>query len=85
MSQKLVDFLTVFSDTSKTAIMVILLGLASFFRVNGYVDGSGFVELMKTTTIAYFGTTTMVGFTDMIKGHLEAKLKSITAPSQDNS
>ena len=81
MNQKLADALEVFSDTDKTAIMLLLLALASFFRMKGYVDGPGLVELLKTTTVSYFGTTTIVHFTSMIKDHLADKLNMSQPPT----
>ncbi len=83
MSQKLADFLETFEDVNKTAIMLFLLGLAAVFRVKGFITPDGYVELMKTTTVSYFGTATVVHFTSMVKDHLANKLATLT--SQTNS
>ena len=77
MKQSLADFLEVFTDTNKTAIMLFLLGLSSFFRVKGYITPDGYVDLVKTTTISFFGTTTCVHFVGMIKDHLATKLETL--------
>lgn len=82
MTQAMADFLEIFTDTSKTTIMFLLLIVAIALRVDNYIDGSGFVSLMQTTTVAYFGTTTLVHFTTMIKDHLEAKL-STPVPAEE--
>ena len=73
MPQWLADLLEVFTDTNKTTLMACLLGLGSIFRIKGYIDGSQFVELIKTTTISYFGTNTVIHFTSMIKEAISTK------------
>lgn len=80
MKQSLADFLEVFQDVNKTAVMSVLLAIATIFRVKGFITDSGFVDLMKTTTISYFGTATVVHFTSMIKDHLADKLQSKAGP-----
>ena len=77
MTQSLADFLEVVTDTSKTAVMFVLLGFAAFFRIKGYIDSQNFTDLLKTTTIAYFGTSGVVHFTSMIKDHLSNKLEEL--------
>lgn len=73
MPQWLADFLEVFQDVNKTSLMVCLLVLASIFRVKGFIDGGQFVELIKTTTVSYFGTNTVIHFTSMIKDAISSK------------
>lgn len=77
MQQKLADFLEVFTDVNKTAVMAVLLILATIFRIKGLIDGEGFVDLLKTTTVAYYGTATVVHFTSMVKDHLATKLEAL--------
>lgn len=77
MTQGIADFLEILTDTSKTCVMAILLILATVFRIKGYVDGQGFVDLVKVTTVAYFGTASVVHFTTMIKDHLSNKLEEL--------
>lgn len=74
MTQSLADFLEVFGDVNKTGILLLLLALGSIFRIKGYIDGPGLIELFKTTTISYFSTTTIVHFTSMIRDHLDSKV-----------
>lgn len=83
MKQSLADFLEVFQDVNKTAIMLFLLAVSAFFRIKGYVDSDGFVSLLQTTTVAYFGTTTVVHFTSMVKDHLANKLESLHVQNGD--
>lgn len=73
MPQWLADWLEVFQDVNKTTLMAFLLVLASIFRIKGYIDGSQFVELVKTTTVSYFGTTTVIHFTSMVKDAIANK------------
>lgn len=80
MSQTLADFLEVFNDTNKTVIMAALLGISIFFRTKGYITPDGFVDLIKTTVVSYYGTTTVIHFTSMIKDSLAAKLKGTPTP-----
>lgn len=77
MTQGMADFLETLGDTSKTAVMAVLLILATVFRIRGYIDGPGFVDLMKTTVVSYFSTTAVVHFTSMVKDHLSNKLQEI--------
>jgi hypothetical protein len=76
MKQSLANFLEVFTDVNKTAIMLILLIVAVLFRIKGYIDGDNLVDLLKTTTISYFGTTTVIHFTQMVKTNLESKIQA---------
>ena len=73
MPQWLADFLEVFQDVNKTSLMIVLIILGSIFRLKGYVDGGQFVDLLKTTTISYFGTNTVIHFTSMIKDSLASR------------
>lgn len=73
MPQWLADFLEVFQDVNKTSLMIGLLILASIFRIKGFIDGGQFVELIKTTTVSYFGTNTVIHFTSMIKDAIASK------------
>lgn len=75
MTEGLSNFLEVFSDVNKTAILIILLVIGCVFRIKGYIDGPGFIDLSKTTTISFFGTTTVVHFTSMIKDVIADKAK----------
>jgi len=77
MKQGLQDFLETFEDVNKTVIMLFLLGLSSFFRVKGYITPDGFVELIKTTTVSYFGTASVVHIGTVIKDHLANKLETL--------
>lgn len=79
MKQQLADFLEVFGDVNKTAVLAVLLLIATILRVKGYIEPSGFVDLCKTTTISYFGTTVASHFTSMIQDHLGNKLEAIKA------
>lgn len=73
MPQWLADCLEVFQDTNKTALMIGLLILASIFRIKGYIDGSQYIDLLRTTTVSYFGTNTVIHFTSMIKEAIASK------------
>jgi hypothetical protein len=83
MNDKLADFLEVFTDTNKTAVMAILLILGCILRIKGYVDGGQLTELLKTTTVSYFATTTVSHFTSMAKDHLANKLQELKGVSAD--
>lgn len=83
MTSSMADFLETFQDVNKTAIMIAILLLGSAFRIKGWIDGPGFVELCKTTTISFFGTTTVVHFTSMIKDVIIDKAKTAAAAIKD--
>lgn len=74
MTQSVADFLEIVTDTSKTGIMFVLLVVGIILRVKGYIEGPGFVDLMRTTTVAYFSTTTIVHFTEMLKTQIASKI-----------
>lgn len=76
MKQQLADFLEVFQDTSKTGVMAVLLVLATILRLKGYIDGPGFVGLLQTTTVSYFGTTAAAHFVEMVKDTMANKLQA---------
>lgn len=84
MKQSLVDFLEVFQDVNKTAIMLFLLAVGALFRVKGYISGEGLVTLLQTTTVSYFGTTTFSHLTEVVKDHLATKLETLHAQSTDS-
>jgi hypothetical protein len=73
MPNWLANLLEVFNDTNKTTVMFLLLVLGSVFRVKGYIDSEGFITLLKTTTVSYFGTSTVIHFTSMIKDSIASK------------
>lgn len=81
MKQQVADFLEIFQDTSKTCVMAVLLLLATALRLKGYVDGPGFVTLLQTTTVSYFGTSSVVHFTSMIKDQIASKVAAAKDPS----
>lgn len=84
MTTQLADFLEVFGDVNKTGIMLLILLFAGAFRIKGWIDGPGFVELCKATTISFFGTTTVVHFTSMIKDVIIDKAKTAAAALKDS-
>jgi len=73
MPQWLADCLEIFQDTNKTALMIGILILGSIFRIKGYIDGSQYTDLLRTTTVSYFGTNTVIHFTSMIKDAIASK------------
>ncbi len=77
MSDKLADFLEVFGDVNKTAVMLLIMAIGVILRVYNLVDGGSLTDLLKTTTLAYFGTTTVVHFTSMVKDHLASTAKQV--------
>jgi hypothetical protein len=82
MTQQLTDFIEVFSDVNKTAVMAILLGLGAFFRIKGYISGGEMVDLMKTTTVSFFGTATMVHLGGIVRDHLASKVEALKGQSK---
>jgi hypothetical protein len=77
MKEQIADFLEIFTDTSKTLIMTCLIVLGAVFRVKGLIDGGQMVDIVKTTSIAYFSTVTAVHFVEMVKTHLQDKANVI--------
>ena len=82
MKENIADALEIFNDTNKTLIMFILLILATVFRLKGYVNGTEWVDTIKTTTVSFFGTTTVMNVTGVIKDHLASKVQAIKDQSK---
>lgn len=77
MTQGLVDFLNVFQDVNKTFLMLLLVTVGVIFRCKGLLDGAQMVDFLKTTTISYFGTASVLNLTSVVRDHLATKLETL--------
>jgi hypothetical protein len=55
----------------KVTIMALILMVAIVFRVQNYIDGNGFVELIKVTATAFFASNLGKGIAEAIKSRIE--------------
>lgn len=55
----------------KVLIMVAILLVAIIFRVEDYIDGKDFTELIKVTATAFFASNLGKGIAEAIKAKLE--------------
>lgn len=75
MGKKLQEFLTVLNGFRKFAIMAAVLVVGIIFRIVNLVNGAEFVDLIKFTAIAFFGTNGIEHMTKVIKEWLIVKNK----------
>ena len=73
MKQKMIDFLNVLQVFNKSLVMLLVLAIGVWFRLKNYLNGDNFVELIKTTVIAYFGAHVSEHFVTMVRDHLASK------------
>lgn len=55
----------------KVLIMFLVLLVAIIFRVEDYIDGKDFTELVKVTATAFFASNLGKGIAEAIKSKLE--------------
>jgi hypothetical protein len=55
----------------KVLIMLLVLLVAVIFRVEDYIDGNNFTELIKVTATAFFASNLGKGIAEAIKARLE--------------
>lgn len=77
MTQKVVDFLNIFQGFRKTIVMLMLILIGVIFRIKGYIGPDNMVDLLKATTISYFGSNSIEHFTAMYKTHLETNAAAV--------
>lgn len=87
MNQKIADFFNIFLGLRKTLVMLLLMAIAVIFRVKGYLSGDNVVDMLKATTISFFGANSVEHFTAMVKEHLASKNagSEIAAPASSSA
>lgn len=73
MTKKLREFLEFLNGFRKFTMMAAILAVAIVFRVFGFVDGAEWVDLIKVTGVAFFGTNAAEHMTNTVKEWLKTK------------
>ena len=73
MKEQVAEWLSIVFGYRKTIVMVALIVLATVFRIKSYLDGSQFVDLLKNTTLAFFGANGLEHLTTTVKEYINSK------------
>lgn len=73
MGQKLAEFLNTVFGFRKLIIMVLLFGVGIVFRLLNLVNGSEFVDLLKSTSVAFFAANGLEHLTTTVKEYINSK------------
>jgi hypothetical protein len=73
MGAKVAEFLNVFFGFRKTIVMLLLVLIGIVFRLENFINGSEFVDLLKNTVIAFFASNSIEHFTSMAKSYMDSK------------
>lgn len=76
MSKKLKELLSFLNGFRKFTTMFAILVTAIVFRILGLINGLEFVDLIKITGVAFFGTNAAEHLTNTVKMWLSTKVKS---------
>ena len=75
MNKKIQDFLSILNGFRKFSIILAVLLTAIVFRAIDFVNGAEFVDLVKYTAVAFFGTNSVEHMTKVIKEWISVKAK----------
>ena len=81
MAKYVLDFLNIFTGLRKSIVMLLLMTISTVLVVKGYIGGSSFADIMKSTVIAYFGANGIEHFSSMVQAHLQSKSASGALPA----
>ncbi len=73
MTQKIIDFVSVFTGARKTIVMVSLIFICIVFRIKGLMSGDNMVDLLKGTCIAFFSANGLEHITSTVKEYINSK------------
>jgi len=73
VGQKLAEFLNVLFGFRKLIIMALLFGVGIAFRLMGLVNGAEFVDLLKSTSVAFFAANGLEHLTTTVKEYINSK------------
>ena len=71
MGARIREFLSFLNGFRKFTMMAAVLLVGIIFRVTGLVNGAEFVDLVKYTAIAFFGTNGLEHMTSAVKDWLK--------------
>lgn len=73
MGQKLAEFLNVLFGFRKLIIMTLLFSVGIVFRLMNLVNGAEFVDLLKSTSVAFFAANGLEHLTTTVKEYINSK------------
>ncbi len=73
MGQKLAEFLNVVFGFRKLIIMVMLFGVGIIFRLMNLINGTEFVNLLNSTSVAFFAANGLEHITTTVKEYINSK------------
>lgn len=77
MKRKLAELLNVIFGFRKFILMLFVISIAVIFRILNFVNGSEMVDLLKATTVAFFGANGIEHIMTVVKGGMDAKAAAI--------
>ena len=73
MFQKVQEIMSVILGLRKLVIMLALILIAIVFREKALIDGGQLVDLLKTTTLAFFGSNSVEHIKSAISSYMDTK------------
>lgn len=73
MKQKLAEFINLVFGFRKFLLMLAICLIAVIFRIKGLIDGSDMVDLLKTTSLGFFGSNGVEHIVTCIKEYNAGK------------
>lgn len=67
------EIISILLGLRKFMVMGMLVIIAVVFRIYNYLDGSQFVELLKSTTLAFFATNSVEHVKNMVSTYMDSK------------
>ena len=73
MKRKWAELLNIIFGFRKSLVLLLIIIIGIIFRTHNLVDGEQFVELLKTTTIAYMATYGIEYAVENARGYMKDK------------
>jgi hypothetical protein len=85
MKQKIAELINVIFGFRKFLLMLVIVIIGVVFRLKGLVDGAELVDLLKTTTLGFFGANGIEHVVNCIKDNNATKIAlQGGAPAEDD-
>ena len=77
MKRQLAEFVNILFGFRKFLLMLTVVLVMIVFRIYGLVNGAEMVDLLKATTIAFFGANGVEHIMTVVKGGMDAKAAAL--------
>jgi hypothetical protein len=84
MDENEVEWFSLIFGYRKTIVMALLILLAIIFRIKGYIDGGQLVDLLKNTTLAFFGANGFEHLTLTVRQYINSKGQKMASVLTDS-